>query len=91
MTKNCLPNLHEEAPETAASPCNLGQCGHIPNAGRDSETAVGSASFHPDDRCLAANPTLFALGELGRKQQHHFQVAPHPNFGIGVEEDAALT
>jgi hypothetical protein len=70
----------------APSTGNLRKGRDTTNAGGYAEAAIFPARFYADDRGLAANPALFAVGELIRQHQDHLQFATNENFGVCVQE-----
>ena len=65
---------------------DFGEDVHAADLGGHAELC--SLFFYADDRRLAADPALFARGELGRKDQHQLDFGALLHAGLGVEEHA---
>lgn len=64
----------------------FGEDVHTPDLGRNPK--IRAVLFYANDRCLAADPTLFAGGEFRRKNEHKFDFAPLLHAGLRIEEDS---
>jgi hypothetical protein len=59
---------------------------HAVDTRGNSKTTFFLPHFYAQHRSLAAYPLFFALCDLGRQNQHHFQLAALPDSGVGVQE-----